>query len=209
MNKIIHVSLDFVKLSDSKLVEFADGIFTDMTGNASFASPPVALSVLQTATTALSDGVAAMVQGGKAATAAKNNARDALIVILRQLAGYVQENHGNDMAKLLTSGFNATNPVHAPIVLAIPQIIDIINGNSGQLLVTVKRDDKVKGIELRFATVIAGVVGAWQKGDMSTKSRKIPLNGLTPGVTYTVEARAYGGTTGYSDWSNAMTRMST
>ena len=43
---------------------------------------------------------------------------------------------------------------------------------------------------------------------MCTNSRAVPINGLTPGTTYVVEIRAIGGSTGYSDWSNAVAHMS-
>ncbi|NOS68990.1 MAG: fibronectin type III domain-containing protein [Verrucomicrobia bacterium] len=35
------------------------------------------------------------------------------------------------------------------------------------------------------------------------------LDGLTPGATYAVQARAVGGTTGYSDWSDPVSHMAT
>jgi chitodextrinase len=33
------------------------------------------------------------------------------------------------------------------------------------------------------------------------------VNGLTPGTTYVFQVRAVGGSTGYSDWSNPVSRM--
>ena len=45
-------------------------------------------------------------------------------------------------------------------------------------------------------------------GGLFTNSRSMPLNGLTPGTTNTVQARAIGGSTGSSDWSNPVGHMS-
>jgi hypothetical protein len=41
-----------------------------------------------------------------------------------------------------------------------------------------------------------------------TKSRGVLLQNLTPGKTYTVQARSVGGKTGYSDWSDPASYMS-
>ena len=50
--------------------------------------------------------------------------------------------------------------------------------------------------------------GPWQNGGLFTNSRSMPLNGLTPGTSYTVQVRAIGGSTGSSDWSNPVGHMS-
>ena len=50
--------------------------------------------------------------------------------------------------------------------------------------------------------------GPWQSGGLFTNSRSMPLNGLTPGTNYTVQVRAIGGSTGYSDWSDPVSHMS-
>ncbi len=63
--------------------------------------------------------------------------------------------------------------------------------------------------EIRYAALGAGgTPDPWLNGGMCTNSRAIPINGLTPGTTYAVEIRAIGGSTGYSDWSNAVSHMS-
>jgi len=36
----------------------------------------------------------------------------------------------------------------------------------------------------------------------------MPLNGLTPGTNYSLDVRAVGGSTGYSDWSDPVSHMS-
>jgi hypothetical protein len=48
----------------------------------------------------------------------------------------------------------------------------------------------------------------WQAVGTFTNSRRIVLENLTPGTTYTVQARAVG-TTGYSEWSDPVSRMAT
>jgi hypothetical protein len=48
----------------------------------------------------------------------------------------------------------------------------------------------------------------WQAAGIFTQARKIVLTDLTPGTVYTVQARAIGGSTGSSEWSDPVSRMS-
>jgi hypothetical protein len=43
--------------------------------------------------------------------------------------------------------------------------------------------------------------GGWLPAGIFTQARRIEINGLTPGSAYTVQVRAIGGSTGYSDWT--------
>lgn len=209
MTAILHVSLDFAHATDTGLNDFATGVHDHMDGNATYPTPPVTMPNLATAITDYSEAVAAANDGGPTSTAAKNNARDALIAMLRQLAAYVDENHDNDMEKLRSSGFKAQSTNRAQSPLPKAEIVHITNGNSGQLLVTVKRDPNARGTELRFALVgSGGTPGPWQAAPMSTKTRNIPLDGLTPGQSYAVQARGFGGSTGFGDWSDSTIHMS-
>ena len=49
----------------------------------------------------------------------------------------------------------------------------------------------------------------WKNAGVFTKSRGVLLDNLTPGTTYDVQARAVGGATGYSDWSDPVSHMAT
>ena len=50
--------------------------------------------------------------------------------------------------------------------------------------------------------------GPWERHLIFTGSRSMPINGLTPGGNYQFQIRAVGGSTGYSDWSDAVSQMS-
>jgi chitodextrinase len=52
-----------------------------------------------------------------------------------------------------------------------------------------------------------GVPGGWQTAGLFTTSKSMTIAGLVPGTTYTFQVRAVGGSTGYSDWSNPVSRM--
>ena len=48
----------------------------------------------------------------------------------------------------------------------------------------------------------------WQVVGLFTQARKILVENLTPGTTYTFQARAIGGSTGSSEWSDPVSHMS-
>jgi hypothetical protein len=204
----LRVLLGFSSAGDHQLEDTAGAVIKGLTGNATYPTPPVTPAALQTALTAFTAAIAAQEQGGTQATADKNNKRDALIGLLRQLAGYVQQNCGNDLAKLLSSGFEAVSGNRAQTELDAPDILNIDNGNTGQLLIKVTPIDNAKAYEVRYAAVAGGTPGAWQTGGLYTNSRSMGLNGLTPGTQYQVQVRAIGGSTGYSDWSDSISHMS-
>lgn len=205
----LRVLLGFTNAPDHSLEETAQAVLDNLYGNPAYPTPPVTQAALQAALTAFSQSIAAAAQGGPADTADKNNKRDALIDLLRQLAGYVQANHGNDLAVLLGSGFEAVSTNRASSPLSAPTIRDILNGNSGQLILRVTPVANAKNYETRYAAIGAnGAPGPWQNGGTIGNSRSIPINGLTPGTNYSFQVRAVGGSTGYSDWSDPVSHMS-
>ncbi len=209
MNQQLRVLLDFAGIPDSSLDEFAGTVITGLTGNPAYPTPPVTVADLQTQLTAFSESLIAHAQGGTAATAAKNAARAAVVDSLRQNALYVQTKCNNVLATLLSSGFQAASTNHAQSPLAQPVIQDLVNGNSGELVARVKPVTNARAYEARYAVIgDGGTPGPWQSGGLFTSTRNLTVVGLTPGTTYVVEIRAIGGSTGYSDWSNAVSHMS-
>ena len=204
------VLLGFANADDHALEERAEAVIKGLTGNAAFPTPPVTPVALQTSLTAFSAALGAQQMGGMAATAAKNDARAALIGLLRQQAAYVQTASNGDLTTLLSSGFEAASTNHAQTALDQPVIAKVENGNSGQLLVTIKPVANARAYEVRSALIGAGgTPGPWQGGGLFTSSRAMPVSGLTRGQDYALSVRAIGGSTGYSDWSDPTTHMCT
>lgn len=113
-----------------------------------------------------------------------------------------------EKATLLSSGFDAVSTNKAQSPLDTPEIISLTNGITGQLLVSVKPMDNAKCYGVRCAAMgPGGTLGAWQTGGLFTVSRSMRVSGLTRGTDYTVQVRAIGGSTGYSDWSNPSSHM--
>lgn len=205
----LRVLLGFATAADHSLEETATAVLTKLYGNALYPTPPVTEVALQSALTAFSLAIAAAQQGGPTETADKNSKREVLIGLLRKLAAYVQENHGNVLASLLSSGFEAVSTNRASAPLPAPTIKDIVNGMSGQLIVRVGAIANAKCYEVRYALIgPGGAPGPMQDGLLFTDSRNLAVTGLTPGGNYQFQVRAVGGSTGYSDWSDPVSHMS-
>ena len=129
----LRVSLGFAKLPDKELDNFTKTIKDQMTGNATYPTPPVTLANLETARADFEQKISDAATGGPPDTAAKNNQRQGLLGMLRQIAAYVQINSNNDMAVLLSSGFQAASTNRTQTPLDQPTELVIENGVSGQL----------------------------------------------------------------------------
>jgi hypothetical protein len=198
------VSLGFAQLPDDSLDDFTGAVIGGLTGNAAFPTPPVPVAQLTTLQTAFEDALAAQSQGGSAATAAKNNAREPLVDGLRKDANYVEIQSNNDLAVLLSSGYQSVSTNRAQTPLDKVQIIGVDHSLSGQLKVRIKAVDNAKGFDGRIKN------GTADYGPLESfpSSRAIVFKNLTPGTTYTMQVRAVGGSTGMGDWSDPISHMS-
>ena len=204
----IQVRFGFRNAKDGDVVDLGRRIITGMKGNPAFPAPPVPIEVVETALEEFVGALQANVDGGRTATARKNQTRALLIGHLRDLGHYVQIQSKNDLATLLSSGFVAASTNRAPLPLPTPKILAVINGRSTQLVVRVVAIPNVRSYEVESSEVAAdGTFGAWQKHGSFTNSRAIPLNNLTPGKIYWVRVRAFGGSTGITDWSDPVSHM--
>ena len=97
----------FMKLSAEQLVTMAGAVITGLTNNPAFPAPTADLKAVEAAAEGLNTALAAQTHGGSAATAEKKNKQEALINLLRKLKHYIEDNCRNDLAVLLSSGFQA------------------------------------------------------------------------------------------------------
>ena len=98
--------------------------------------------------------------------------------------------------------FLSTSTNRTRIVLPKPVIESVAPIQSGKFKITVGPVPTSRGYELRYKNGTPDYISA----GVFTSSR-IPLENLTPGGFYTVQVRAIGGLTGYSDWSNPATSI--
>jgi hypothetical protein len=199
----LRVSLSFARLPDADLDNFAERVIKGITGNVAYPAPPVAIADLHTAVSDFLSKVAAAESGGRMDTAAKNNSRQALVEMFRQVADYVHLNCHNDRATLLSSGFQAMSTNRSASPLEQPQRVVVKNGSSGQLVARVARVPNTRVYEGR----IKASAGDWMRSVFTGDSQHITFDGLTPGTVYTIEVRAIGGSTGQSDWSDPSSHM--
>jgi hypothetical protein len=202
---VYRVSMSFVQLPDGSLGDFANGVITGMGSVPAFAAAPVTMVVLGGLRDTFIERLAATVNGGKLATAAKNVARAALIAGLRQDASYVQTLAATDLPLLLSSGYQAvsTNRTSAPLVK--PIITNVDNFQSTKLMIGANADVNTKAQELRYRTG----TNPYQSGGVHTKPTRMLLEDLIPGTTYELQTRSVGGSAGYSDWSDPVSHMAT
>jgi hypothetical protein len=176
-----------------------------MTGNPTFPTPTIPLPTVTTKQTTFRNAMAAAANGGTPLTAAKNKARQALLDALDANAMYVQSLARYDMAMLLSSGYQAASTNRAQTQLPAPTIQSLDNEMSTQLVLRLSPVANSYCYEVQTSVG----TGAWQTIGSFTAARRIIIPNLTPGTVYNVRARAIGGLTGYSDWSDPSSHIST
>ena len=206
MSHRIRIAGGFGKQSAEQLVVMAGAVITGLINNPAFPAPTVDLKTVQAAADDLKAAVAAQVHGGTAATAEKNNKQEALIKILFKLKHYVEDNCENDLAILLSSGFQAAAATSDRSPIANPSILGIDRGNSDELMLKVTPIARAKCYEVRSAVVGAGNgQGPWQQAGIFTSSR-ITIANLVPTTTYAFQVRAVGAA-GNTEWSDPVSHM--
>ncbi len=179
-------------------------VIDGMTGNASFPTPPVTIADMTTQKTALNTAILDAQTGGPEAKATRDNVVDQTNVILRKNASYVDIHCNDDMAILLSSGFQAVSTNRSQSPLNKPEIAAVEYGQTGELRPRVKAQANVRSYVGRIKEVNGSEFGP----NLSfASSRAIVFAGLKAGVTYVMQIMAVGGSTGASDWSEPTSKM--
>ncbi|HEY3931000.1 MAG TPA: fibronectin type III domain-containing protein [Verrucomicrobiae bacterium] len=205
MQKKLKVSLAYNSYPDAVLDELTTAIIAAMTGNPTFPAPTIPPATVTTRQTTFRNALAAAANGGTQLTAVKNQARQALGDALDANALYVQSLARYDLAMLLSSGYQAASTNRAQTQLPAPTIFGLDNEMSTQLVLRLSPIANAYCYEVQ--TCVG--TGAWQPAGTFTAARKIIIANLTPGTIYKVQARAIGGSTGYSDWSDPVPHIVT
>ncbi|MGH7993083.1 MAG: fibronectin type III domain-containing protein [Limisphaerales bacterium] len=197
------VALGFARLPDADLSTFANKVIGSMTGNLTFPEPPVSFTELAQLQDAFHNAISAALDGGVSRTVAKKVARQSLVSAMRKTAAYVQIAAGHNMALLLASGFPAASRSRARTKLSKPVILAVENDGTAKLAVRMPPVANARSYEVRAMNgepVPAATV-------ISTQARRVVLKNLTPGTLYDIQARAIGGSEGYSEWCDPTTHM--
>ena len=201
---VLRTSRSYGKLSNTQLLEFLGGTIAGFTGNPDLTTPPVLPAALTTLKTAYDQAIIKAKTGGPVETALRNAARVAVVTALDKNASYVDINCNDELAILLSSGYEAVSTNHAPTALAAPIILRVLNAGSGVLKVRVQADSNVKSFMGRIKQASGSEFGP----NISFKnSKSILFTGLTAGVSYVLQLCAIGGSNGQSDWTTSGPNM--
>lgn len=209
--KPIKVLGGYTKKSPTDNLAYANavhaGVFSDPTD---YPTPPVDEATFKSNIDALSADITAALDGGKKAIAARNRAEEAVIKMMKQTGLYVETACKDDMTTFLKSGFQpaSTTPVVKPPLTQ--HIRKITAGKTaGTMHLVLMLVDGATAYESRCTPVVNGVAGT-PITQLSTKTRPATtITGLTPGTTYNIQVRSFADATGFSDWSDPVTRICT
>lgn len=209
---LVRVNIGYYKTTSAAMVvAILAWIIKCMTGNAAFPKPPVPLVAavppdptapvdMTTRMNALAAANAASVDSGTAQTAARDAALEFAYEGMDANAFYCQTQARTNLALFLTSGYQAASTNRAQTQLVTPSITGIDNDISTQLNVHLTPIANAVGYEVQTCIGTA----AWTTVKFSTQARTIALIGLVFGTNQHVRARALGGSTEASQWSQPM-----
>jgi hypothetical protein len=209
----IKAVVNFRRMPPEAVLSTSTNIYTEIYNNLHFTppqapAPPVDQATLKSANDALAAPNAAAIDGGKKAIAQKKRQKEVVVKLLVQLAHYVEANSKDDMTIFLSSGFTAvshTKKKKAPVSESIRKIEP--GPNSGQMSMTLVNDPDAVSYEVRYApAAAAGNPGSWTNHPVAYIKPPTTISGLTPATTYVFQARALT-KTGYTDWSDSVTRV--
>ena len=207
---LVHIkaSVGFLRFTPQELVIQARKVHDSMPDNPLYSGAPIDAPTLGGVIDTYLASVAEATDSKKA-IAEREKQRRGLVRLLRQLAHFVEIACKDDMAVFMTSGFQPVSYTRtAPQELPPASILKIVQGDTGQLLVTVKPLPKARLYEVRCSLAAAGgsMPASWTTEAIPRANKPAVLQNLTPGVTYAVQVRAFG-VLGYTGWSDAITRM--
>jgi hypothetical protein len=208
--KPIKASLGFKKTSAGDVVARAnavhDGVYS---AKDDYPAPPIDPATLKTQIDALSAGITGALDGGKKAIAVREHQKEVLIKSLRRLGHYVEDNCKDDMPTFLKSGFQPITITRTPAQAVSAAIRKIVPGkNNGHMLVSLVSRQDALSYQLRWAPVGPGGTGNWTEQPVGKTKPAASVTGLTPGTAYAFQVRAVTNS-GYTDWSESVTRICT
>jgi len=211
VSKRIKALLGFSRAPDGDVHVSGLRLYDGLKDNPNFPKPPVDLEVLKAALHEFGALMAESIHRDRRVIAQKNKQRDKVTSMITEIGHYVEAVAQEDLAVFLSSGLDPgpTTPTSSePIPLPVPKILNIEQGYTGELHVYITplgrkalyyqlRCTAIDGIETPGTSTIITLTNA--------RAGKT-VKGLTPGVTYAFQVRAFG-KAGFTDWSDSATRM--
>jgi hypothetical protein len=194
-----------IRHTDAALDSLALDVLDALKNHPVFINLPVSLADLAGYEAAYSAARMEAHKGGRDRTLAKKAARQTLQDALVKIGLYCRGEACHNLDALLTSGFAVVSTNRKSRPLAKPAILALINTVSGRL--TVRGQAVLNG---RMYLVRASTDGGltWTEWPHFNGARRMVLAPTIPGTVYTVQFCALGGSTGRSEWSQPVSRMS-
>jgi len=199
------------KKSPAENLAFANAVHSGMfTDPVDFPAPPVDEATFKGAIDTLSTKITAALDGGKKAIAERNHQEQVVIKMMRELAHYAEQACKDDLTTFLKSGFHAKSTVSGAKQSLSQYIRKITPGkNSGQFHLVLVSVDGADAYEIRCTPTVNGTPGT-PITQLVTKTRPATtIAGFTPGMAYTIQVRSFADATGFTDWSDPVTRIAT
>lgn len=202
------INSGFTGLSSSAFLAQAQLIVTSLTGNPAFPEPWPAsvpsLAQIGTDLTTYQSAVSAAAAGDRNRIADRRAARRVLQGDLALLAPYLQAVAQADPGVLGTSGFPPRRNAPRAVVFGPPPAPDnfvVVRGPlSGTLLASCSRMAAAGSYEAQVTLADPTVENNWTNAGTFKNSRRMTLQGLTPGKVCSVRLRAIG-TGGPGAWT--------
>ena len=199
------------KKSPAENLAFANAVHSGMfTDPVDFPAPPIDEATFKGAIDTLSTKITAALDGGKKAIAERNHQEQVVIKMMRELAHYAEQACKDDLTTFLKSGFHAKSTVSSAKQSLSQYIRKITPGkNSGQFHLVLVSVDGADAYEIRCTPTVNGTPGT-PITQLVTKTRPATtIAGFTPGTTYAIQVRSFADATGFTDWSDPVTRIAT
>ena len=192
MKKFIRKAIkSFKQLSDAKFLTFAQNVTASMAAAVSvFPTPTPALAGINTLITEYAGFLQSSASRDKVQVQFKNQAKASLILMLSQLADYVNLTAQGEAAILAQSGFDL-NKVPEPITLKAPsRVILTDGGNSGEMVLKFRSVRGASSYLFQYTSDTTLGANSWVTIPATTTS--YTFSGLTKGTTYYCRAVAVG-----------------
>jgi hypothetical protein len=202
---VIRVALNFATFPIDQLNSFLILLLVCLKNNPLFPDLPVKYADLQVLVTTFQTSLAASRVGGPKDTAALSEATDAVIVALRQIAGYIQSLGLTKESDVLSSGFDIIIPGRSPQTPLPQPEFTLDNSVPGQLGINLTAVPNAKSYHVQYATGSGAMIDL----GIFPNTRNILIPSTVAGTVYSARIQAIGGSTNYSPWSTVMSLMST
>lgn len=179
------VSSDFsrAKYSDAELPVRTNLIIGKVTNNPLFPEPVPTMAILQAANNAYYKALDRVKDGSKEDTVVKNNLREELESLLRQLALYVQMTSKGDEAAILSAGFEVHKRREAGGQLDKPVNVQVKPAsNHGSMQISCNVVKRAVSYLFEYRELPANGENSWEQV-ISTR-HKIQVDGLASGKQY-------------------------